>query len=489
MKVNIKNNKKHLVKLALLALPLMPLATSCSDDFLDAKPVTAISEANAFDTPDRILAQVNGLYSSAKSGVFLGGRYQIYNDIRAEEFLNRTNNGVTGLGVWNFTVGSADDDRVVNFWIQGYLTINRANLFLKGLDDNSSKINPDDLVRYRGEAKFVRALTYLSLVQIYAKPFLSDNGASPGLPLRLLGETSSANNDMPRSTVAQVYAQILKDLNEAEQELPATYATAPLRTMRAHKNTAIALKTRVHLIMGNYSEVRREANKIVSATAPFTSPERVAHALNPSIATTFTTYTTNESILSFPMTANSAPGTQNQLGFYFNSGGGSNFEYSINGTAPGILANAQWQATDARRTSFVGSNTGTTGTEFFLRKFSNVAPFIDWVPILRYSEVLLNLAEAEAELGNNDRAIALLHAVHRRSDDTWTYTGTTKDQLVNAILTERRIELIGEGFRSNDIMRRGQPIFSVGLGSAIPPTDERYIFMVPTIEKQNNNAL
>ena len=49
----------------------------------------------------------------------------------------------------------------------------------------------------------------------FAKPFILDKGASAGLPLRLKGETSSANNALARSSVAQIYDQILKDLNEA----------------------------------------------------------------------------------------------------------------------------------------------------------------------------------------------------------------------------------------------------------------------------------
>jgi len=97
-----------------------------------------------------------------------------------------------------------------------YAAINSANLFLKGLSDNISKVDATLAKQYAAEAKFVRALSYFSLVTLYARPYVEDNGASKALPLRLQAETSTANNNMTRSTVAEVYTQILKDLDEAE---------------------------------------------------------------------------------------------------------------------------------------------------------------------------------------------------------------------------------------------------------------------------------
>ncbi|HUH33098.1 MAG TPA: RagB/SusD family nutrient uptake outer membrane protein [Daejeonella sp.] len=481
--INIKSTRINLLKIALITIPLVASVSSCKKDFLEAVPELSLSDANAFDTPERVVAQINGLYSSTKSGSFLGGRYQIYNDIRAEEFLNRTSNNVTGYNVFQGTQ-NASDTYIGNMWIQGYLTINRINLFLEGLEANSSKMSPELLANYKGEAKFLRGLAYFSLVQIFAKPYSLDAGASPGLPLRLKSETSTANNGMPRSTVAQVYTQILKDLNESETELPATYANALLRTTRAHKNSAIALKTRVNLVKGDYAAVITEANKIVSAAAPFTTPvaANAQHALQANVTNVFRTpYTTSESILSFPMADTNAPGTQNQIGYYFNVG---NIEFYLNPATPGILSNPQFSSTDARRTSLttlyapLSMNVST--------KFSGVSPYIDYVPVIRYAEVLLNLAEAEAMVGSQVRAAALLNAVHSRSDAAFSFGALTQPSLVAAILTERRIELLAEGFRANDLLRRGLPIPAVGAGANIAVSDPRYVFEIPLSETNSN---
>lgn len=467
-------------------MPLVVSVSSCKEEFLVAVPELSLSDVNAFDTPERVLAQINGLYATAKSGSFLGGRYQIYNDIRAEEFINRTSNNVTGYNVFQGTQ-NASDTYIGNMWIQAYLTINRINLFLDGLEANKDKISPELYANYKGEAKFLRGLSYFSLVQIFAKPYSLDAGASPGLPLRLAPETTTANNGLKRSTVAEVYAQILKDLNEAETELPNTYSTALLRTVRAHKNTAIALKTRVNLVKGDFAGVITEANKIVSATAPFatTDAAKAPHALQASVVNVFKTpYTTSESIFSMPMADTNAPGTQNQIGYYFNAG---NVEFYINTAAPGIFANSQFSATDARRTGLTVLNVSPKVN--VSTKFSGVSPYVDYVPVIRYAEVLLNLAEAEAQAGNQVRARALLEAVHSRSDVTFVFPALTQTELVAAILTERRIELLAEGFRANDLLRRGQAIPSVGAGGSIPSSDPRYVFAIPLSETNTNPDL
>ncbi|WP_367915755.1 RagB/SusD family nutrient uptake outer membrane protein [Leadbetterella sp. DM7] len=469
----------------ILTLVLGISLSSCKDSFLEAIPETSLSDATVFATPDRILSQVNGLYGSAKNGSLYGGRYQIYNDIRAEEFINRTTNTVTGYTTYQ---GNQDpsDTYIASFWTRGYLTINMANLLLEGLDANPGVVSDQLATNYRGEAKFVRALTYFGLVQFFAKPYALDNGASPGLPLRLKGETTSDNNDLARSTVAQIYDQILKDLNEAEAALPDNYSTPELRTTRAHKNSAIALKTRVMLAKKDYQGVITEANKLVSATAPFKSSNRVAHELLADVVAVFRApYTTLENIFSFPMSVNDAPGTQNQIGYYFNAG---NVEYFINTGPTGIYSNPQFPATDARKSKLTVATTSVSANPSST-KFSGVSPYIDYVPMIRYAEVLLNLAEAEAEAGSLVRARALLDAVHHRSDPTYDFGTLDKAGLIQAILTERRIELFAEGFRSNDILRRAQPLNSFGAGAVIQPTDNRYIFAIPVIETQTNKAL
>src|SRR5919112_680602 len=97
--------------------------TSCQPDKLNPVPVTTFSDKVVFDTPARVELQANGLYAYVKTGSFLGGRYQIFSDIRANDFLNRASNLVTGTAVWNHTLTETSQNDVVNTWNAGYAAI------------------------------------------------------------------------------------------------------------------------------------------------------------------------------------------------------------------------------------------------------------------------------------------------------------------------------------------------------------------------------
>ncbi|MBT2559329.1 RagB/SusD family nutrient uptake outer membrane protein [Hymenobacter sp. ISL-91] len=487
---------KHILTLGAFSATLgLGLLTSCSHDNLEVKPRTALASEVAFDTPSRVLLQVNNMYDYMKAGAFLGGRYQIYGDIRADDFINRTSNGVTGVAVWQHTLTEASQNDVINLWGAAYQAINQINVLLAGLEANASKFVaapfPADFAAtaagYKAEGQFLRALAYYSLLQYYARPYADGNGSKPGLPLRLMAETDLGNNNLARSTVAEVYDQILKDLNAAEESLPVITTNT---VTRAHRNTAIAFKTRVYLSMGRYADVIREATKIVSATAPFRASSGVAHTLNSSIAAVFTSEQNGaESILSFPFTAQDQPGTQNQLAFYYlPPTQGGNGEYNLN--TAGVIANTRFKATDTRLTSF----TTRVGTTTYLTKYRNggtsAAPYTDNAPVIRYSEVLLNLAEALARTEGlaSVRALELLNAVHTRagSDAYTAATFTSSFSLIDAILLERRLEFLGEGLRNNDIMRLLQPIPAKSVVPAVLPSAVAYIWPIPSSELGSN---
>ncbi|GGC72573.1 hypothetical protein GCM10011387_27590 [Pedobacter quisquiliarum] len=477
------------VRVAAVAIMLTALASSCKKEFLVEAPELELPQEEAYTTPQRVDKVITGLYSSAKSGSLFGGRYHIYNDIRAEEYILRDPNNVTGADVYQAT-NDATNSYISSFWSVGYSTINRANLAIDGLTINLAGLAPTVIDPALGEAKFIRALVYFQLVQIFAKPYVLNAGASRGLPLRLLPETSLANNALASSTVAEVYAQIIKDLDEAEAQLPATYTTALAKTTRAHKNTAIALKTRVYLAMANHAKVIEEGNKIVPQAAPFSTTAGAGHALASNVASLYVPpYTVSESIFSFPMAATNAPGTQNQLAYYYNSFSGANLIYPLNKNAPGIYADPLWPATDARKVAFTALFTGSgLIAQPVLKKYNTPSPWTDFVPMIRYAEVLLNVAEAEAAPGGNAvRARALLDAVRKRSDATYDFGTLTGAALTETILKERRIELLGEGQRYNDLARLNRALPAIGAaGQTIAVSDPRYTFPIPVNERNTN---
>ena len=480
----MKNIKKIATALALSATCFV----SCNkDELLNPQLTTAISDVTAFDTKERIAQQVNSLYASVKSGLYLGSRYIVYNDIRGEDYNNLRTNGVTGFSTWNHTV-VASTNEVANVWGAAYAAINQANVFLEGMAGKGKDVVGATLsAQYTGEARFLRAMAYYDLLQLYCRPFWDGNGSKPGLPLRLKANKSSGENDLARSTVAETYAQVLADLDFAEQNLPASQADALTNTTRAHRNTAIALKVRVNLSMQRYAQAIVEANKIVSASAPFTASTGVAHALQANIKTVFTTFTTTESIFSLPFTANNLPGTQNSLCFYFGPAPAGGSEYPLIST--GILGAAEFKADDKRRTELLIASGGQT----YVNKYPTGPVNTDYAPIIRYAEVLLSLAEAIARTtsGVDPRALALLNAVHTRSQPTAFVAGdfANNGAFVNAILMERRIEMMGEGRRSPDLLRLGLPIPGKANVNTIQSSQAEYIWPIPDTELLNNKLM
>jgi starch-binding outer membrane protein, SusD/RagB family len=459
---------------------------SCNKDKLNSVPQTDLPEADAFTTAARAEQQAVGMYIWAKGSYFLGSRFFIYNDIRGEEFLNRTNNGVTGLNTWNFTATPATNE-VQYAWRDIYQCINQCNFVLAGID--KAPITATAKNEYRGEARFLRALSYHSLLMLYARPFSDGNGSKPGVPLRLTAATTPGDANLARATVAQVYQQILDDLNFAETNLPLTRASAELNVTRAHRNSAIALKTRVLLHMQRWNDIITEAAKIVPAAAPYQSATGVQHRLETNIVTVFTNSTTLESIFSMPFTATNQPGTQNGLAAYYTPAPVGNLDYYLNAT--GIISNTGWKATDARR-GMIATAT-ISGTSFmYLNKF-NKNPNTDYAPVMRYAEVLLNLAEARVRSTNtvDADAIALLNAVRRRSDNTTTFAAgdfTDAAALLNQIFVERRIELLGEGFRNPDITRNQQNFVAKTGTALVTPANDVYVWPIPFAEMSTNTA-
>lgn len=468
------------LKISIGLLVLLAGIAGCRKELLNPVPQAAISDAVAFETPERTLAAVNGMYAGAKVGQIYGGRYLNYQDVRGEEFINETANGVTQLSTWNFTVSSSTNE-VQNYWGAAYAAINRINVVLVGVD--ASPITDAVRNQYKGEARFLRALMYHNLLTIYARPFADGNGARPGVVLYTEPQVSQGENNKERATVAEVYAQIIEDLNFAEANLPANYSSSALNVTRAHKNSAIALKTRIYLHMQRYTDVITEANKIVPAAPPFVAPTGVGHRLEASVASVFPSGQTLENILSFPFTSLDLPGTQNSLNQYYSPGSlGGNGDYSLNLGATGIASDATWTATDARR-AFNVVVSGKT----WLRKWTSNE---NYVPAIRYAEVLLNLAEALARTNGVDaRAILLLNAVRGRSDAATVLAPATQAALIDAILTERRIELLGEGFRSRDRMRLLLPFQAKGTAPAVGTSDPQYLWPIPLSELLVNKVI
>src|ERR1700761_3516324 len=107
---------------------------SCQKSLLSPVSQTSVSnqDGQPFATAARINSQVLGLYANNKSGQMYGGRYQEYNEVKADNWLNASVNSITGYQTWTETVSSTSSE-VLNLWSQAYFTINNCNLFIDGM--------------------------------------------------------------------------------------------------------------------------------------------------------------------------------------------------------------------------------------------------------------------------------------------------------------------------------------------------------------------
>lgn len=479
---------------------LVLLTIGCTKGYLDPIPQTSLSDLSVFDNKDRIVAQVNGMYAAVKNGWYLGGRFQSVADLRGDNFIPLSNNAYVNFNTWNHLEISATME-VNDIWNQIYSSVNVINVFMEGLKTAwdggklTGKITQAEYDQYTSEALALRAMCYFDLVRLYAKPYIQNAGANPGVPLRIKAEKSAGGNDLARSTVAEVYTQVLADLDAAEPLAISSFDDDVLNTTRIHKNTIIALKTRVKLTMGDWAGVVTETAKLVPAGAPFVAPTGVANALNPSYTAIFTANTSKESILSMPNSDINNGGVQSAITWYFSVDSGES--YFLIATSPVYAA---MDPTDIRRSSMDALIPGgSQPTQYFLSKYTHFTTLQDWCPVMRYSEVLLSRAEALVRSGNavTQSAVDLLNAVRTRSFPSGAYTLASFASAADfntAVLQERNFEFLGEGVRSFDLLRLGLDIptkvgLTMGDVGAIASSSSAYIWPMPSGELSLNKLL
>jgi hypothetical protein len=463
--------KNHIrkVKIALLTLSF-GVFSACQ--VTDLQPINSIDQRTAFSNPSLVEASVVGVYNAAQSGFYdpLNGtgnqtRGYPFGAASIQQADNRGEDVVDQAGFFGITYGTAygpNTPNNVNMWYTLYSLINQANVAIDGVKGAAAGgiITAAASIQYEAEMRFLRALAYHELSIHFCRPF-SDNPTAPegGVPLRLTaivdGQDATAASQVRRATVAQVYEQILADLDFAEANLPAT-RTGSLRITRAVRGAAIALKVRVRLHQGEWNAVLTEGAKLTGVYTLTATPEGpfVSNAAN------------SESIFSIENNAQDNPGVNGALPTFYNRSG-----RALTAISPGIWRAPWWLQSDLRRTQLTQplGGTGSRANQRYSFKYRDVTNRADFTPIIRYAEVILSMAEAEARAnGVTATGLGYLNQVRNRAvtnaADQFTLTSfATTDEFITAVLRERRIEFLCEGRRWPDIHRLAQdPVHSVG---------------------------
>jgi starch-binding outer membrane protein, SusD/RagB family len=415
----------------------------------DVVPNDRVSSDLAYSTPQRIESAVAGAYNSLQDPNFLSGRALIYVDLQGEDIFDR-GNFFGDLPRFNMLSNNGIPAAV---WNAGYAAIVTANRNIEGIEANASLLTPERAKILIAENKYIRAVCFFYLVNFFAQPFVFTAGAShPGVPIIL--QSFSSNDpaaNKPRSTVAEVYTQINSDLQQAITDLPVQQTDLYATKTRATKASAAALLARIALYKNDYANARTISKQIMDG-------QYGAFALRPTPDGAFGigNFQTSETIWSVPNSATDNPNTNNTLAQHYYRTGRA--DLAISKSYTNTSTNPYLAADDKRRTTMLLEGISIPGY-LFTTKYSDPQTRSDWAPIIRYAEILLTYAESSARLatGVDAEAIAVTNQVRDRSrvsSPAYTVASfTSKDQLISAILGERRIELAFEGHRLWDILR------------------------------------
>jgi len=341
-----------------------------------------------------------------------------------------------------------------NDWSNIYSTVYVANIVIDNvgtIEKNTS--NQADWNNTKGSALVFRARSFLQAAIIWTLPYDPATAETAmGIPLRM---SQDFNLPSTRSTLKQTYTQILQDLKEAADLLPAT----PLHVMRPSKAAAYALLARTYLAMGNYDSCLVYADNCLK------------------IKNTLLNYNTLNPNSSYPISQlNTEVIMENLIGVPVS--------LSINRAKIDSVLYISYSANDLRKTIFFNSN--ANGTYGFKGSYEGGGNLFSGIAT---DEVYLMRAEANAKLGNLSQALADLNTLLQTRWKTGTYlppVNLSASALLQMIRTERRKELLMRGLRWMDIKRLNTEGANISLTRKLSgqtytllPNDLRFAIAIP----------
>ncbi|MFL5786821.1 MAG: RagB/SusD family nutrient uptake outer membrane protein [Flavisolibacter sp.] len=408
-------------------------------------PINQVNTAPVYSSDATATSAVNGLYSTIMNDYngLLNGGVSLYSGLSSDELVS-TSTSQDDIAAFQTNSLQSTNSIAAALWSNGYNYIYQTNALLEGLA-HSQGVSPSTLTQLTGEAKFLRALTYFYLVNLFGD-----------VPL-ITSTDFRQNARQARNAKVDIYVQIISDLENAESQLPAAYVGSD-RT-RPNKWAISALLARVYLYQKNWAKAEAKANEVIGSGVYTLEPT------NPF------TYTSNETIFQIiPVSP------------YANTAEGSDFvPFSSTDVPFYILSNnlmTSFETGDTRVGNWIGTNMVGTTAYNYPSKYQNNSgpPYTEYNIVLRLAEQYLIRAEARAQQNNLNGTKDDLNAVRARSGLGQT-TDTDQASLLAAITHERQVELFGEwGHRWLDLLRTGKAdaVLAPIKGTAWQPTDQLY---------------
>lgn len=439
--------------------------SSCVNDWLDVTPSDGTDADAALTSSSDLAAARTGMYEALKGNSnlvdYYGQQFFVYGDVHAGDDYQYNNIGGSNRASFYYDMtyqtasefsSSTSSSNVA--WKSPYIVIGRANRIIAAAEGGALSDAAEakaTIDQYAAEAKVLRALAHFDLVRIYGKPYTEDQGASLGVPL-VTGVLES-NAKPARSTVAEVYTQVVKDLTEAISSNALATETEP-----GYVSVwgAKAILSRVYLNMGDYANALSVAEDIIkNSGAALWTRDQYFKAWDAS--------TPNESEFLFRL--NVAGSTDNndlngignlqQRDGYKEMVATKKFVDMLTSDPKDVRNDMFLPATAPKEVATYGTN------KVFLNKLRGQGDNlrnVTIVPIIRLSEVYLTAAECAFRNNDKTKAVEYLNDLVKNRTTTEASLATVDNITLERILIERRKELIGEGQRYFDALRNNETI-------------------------------
>jgi starch-binding outer membrane protein, SusD/RagB family len=403
-----------------LALAILVSLSSCGD-ILEPQPRLDISSESAITDKRGAEATLLGAYSELQSNNYYGFAYPALAYLSAD--------GVDWSGSYNFyqqfdlNAIPSENSSIKSVWSQIYRVVNVSNNLIEKVpaiqDRNLTEVQRQKLL---GEAYFLRALAYFDLGRAWG-----------GVPL-VLQPTVDKNSGkgIGRATLEQTYGQVLADLEQAEELLPALTVRS-----RASKEAVWALKARLYLYQQNWEKAEEYATLVInSGKASLVQP----------YSAFYTDKLTEESILEL---AYDNADRNSHANYWLTSSRGGRYEWKPSASITQDLLNP---AIGGTRSALIGSQVNGGTETIYGQKYTKVATGEDGAFILRVAEQYLIRAEARLKQNNLPGGLADLNEVRARAELQPLVILDLQAALL-AVEQERRVELAFEGHRWFDLIR------------------------------------
>ena len=444
--------------------------TSCVNDWLDLTPSDSIPSNSAItnynDAKTALYGMYDGLQGNSTYTQYYAARMFYYGDVRGDDMQARTQ-GMRSSSCYEmkYTIDDAP-----NMWNVQYNVLRRANRLIEAVENNKitdAEKNQANVNNIYAQAKSVRALVHFDLVKVYGMPYSFDYGASMGVPIVTTPIDPLNASAIPgRNTVAEVYAQIVKDLTEAiDSKALNVSKSAGDNQGFIDEWAAKALLTRVYIYMGKNQEALDIAKNIIE-NSPYSlwTKAQYANAWDKNNANHI-----NEMIFELVNSGSDDWADREGIAYLYHEDG-----YADAICTKSFVDMLAQDPSDVRldvilpvqlKTDDSGKPTDMYKTYGDNRIFINKFPMgslgdmrLNNLPILRLSEVYLNAAEAAAKLNDKASTVKYLNEIIKNRTDDTKQLVTESTATLERVLLERRKELVGEGQRFFDAMRNNETI-------------------------------